>query len=76
LTTLSRILGGHGACRACGFRRLIRIDQICDRLEDSLSGSKGEAKLFEIGFSQFRQNVSLDFAIAKSTLVLSEAKAT
>jgi hypothetical protein len=73
LTALSRIIW-RGAAEACASRRLILIAQICNRLEDSLSRSKRQAELFEIGLRQLRQNIGLDFVLAKAALILSKPK--
>ena len=71
LAALSRIFR-RGTRKACRSRRLVRAAQICNRLEDSLSGSQRQAELFEIGLRQFRQNVGLDFVLAKRALILSK----
>jgi hypothetical protein len=71
LTALSRIVL-RGAHDSRGSRRLILIAQACNRLENTLSRSKRQAQLFEIGLRQFRQNISLDFTLAKGALVLSK----
>jgi hypothetical protein len=52
----------------------MRAAQIRDCLENALARSERQADLFEIGLRQLRQNISLDFALAKRVLVLAKPK--
>ena len=58
------------------WRRLRLRGQIRNRFEEALTMAQRRAELFEIGFSQFRQNFRVNFAFAKDCLILPESKAT
>ena len=55
-----------GLCRA----------EICNRLEQALAVTEWYGNLFEVGFRQFRQNLSIDFVFAEQRLVLAETEAS
>src|SRR5260370_19253056 len=74
LAALSRIFR-RWPRKAYGSRRLIRIAEICDRLQNSLSGSERQAELFKIDFSQFWQNIRLNLTFAKRAVILPETEA-
>jgi hypothetical protein len=77
LTAFGGVLrrGAFKACKAWGTRCSLGIAEICNRLEDSLAGSERQAKLFEVGLGQIRQNIGLDFTVAKRAFILAEPEA-
>ena len=58
-------------------RRLgdLRIPKSGDRLEETLAAPQWHAKLIEVAVCQIRQKFSIDFAVAKGGLILTETKA-
>ena len=46
-----------------------------DRLEETLAAPQWHAKLIEVAVCETRQKLSIDFAVAKGGLILTETKA-
>ena len=49
--------------------------KLTDRPQDPQSVPKRDAKILEVLIGQLRQNISLDFTFAKSSLILAQPKA-
>jgi hypothetical protein len=68
-------LGGRRRRCRCGARRLgggFPGPQSGDRLEETLAVPQWDAKLIEVALRQIGQDFSIDFALAKCGLILTE----